>query len=192
MDRLETAVGQTMPGADSKKEGRNNRRKIIIGVQIGLVIFIGVGLFLATRAIQNAPHGGIPNQIGDLQVAKSVSGEEALVEIGRLHGADMPVSSAHIANYVGKSGNVNLLVGGVHSPEHASQILQKMVDKIQNGQTEYKNLARITVDGQPVYSLDGPKGKNFMFQNANQVVWLEIVASSDPMTVLRDTLSNVG
>ncbi len=133
---------------------------------------------------------GVPEQLGDLQLVGSVEGSEALAQIRKLHGTDINLASAYIAEYVHNNERVIVWVGRAESRDAAAKLTSKMVDAIEKGGSGFNNLQRLTIAGHEVFRVDGPGGEHFFYNSKEpreRVVWLTLEAA-DALPILEQVV----
>ena len=146
------------------------------------------------NVLGTAKPSGVPERLGTLELISAIEGSEALTQINRLHGTDIDLVSAYIAEYVHAStpyhsGNERLTVwvGGVEDSAAAAELIRMMIEGIEKGDAGFSNLQRLTIAGHEVFRVDGPGGEHFFYnseKSGERVVWLTVEAD--------DTLSILG
>jgi hypothetical protein len=106
---------------------------------------IGAGLFLLLaaagswrfdEAIRNPKAAGLPDQITDLPLIGKTTGQQARLELTRLHQKDFPLTSAAVGSY-GEEHQVMLWVSGAPVTPLAQRLLVSMRDKIAEGKSPF-------------------------------------------------------
>ena len=104
---------------------------------------------------------GVPEQLGMLELIGSIEGSEALAQIGRLHGTDIELVSAYIAEYAYGNERVTIWVGRAESSNAGAELIKRMLQAIGKGDSGFTNLQRLTIAEHEVFRVDGPGGEHF-------------------------------
>ncbi len=164
-------------------------------------LFLVVGLLVAVwfsfgqNVLAPQKQLGVPEQLGDLHLVSSVEGSEALAQIKELHGTDIELLSAYIAEYAHSSpyhGNVRVAVwvGITESRGAAAELTRRMIDGIEKGDSGFSNLKRLTIAGHEVFRVDGHGGEHFFYTSSEQqerVIWLTVEAA-DALPILEQVV----
>jgi hypothetical protein len=136
----------------------------------------------------------VPEKLGVLELVDSYEGAQALAQIRRLHGGDVGLVSAIVAEYAHAkspyhSGNERLTVwiGRAESRDAAVELTHRMIDGIEKGGAGFSNLQQLTIAGHEVFQVDGPGGQHFFYQSRERVIWLTTEAA-DAMPLLQQAL----
>ena len=135
---------------------------------------------------------GVPEQLGTLELIGSIEGSEALSQIDRLHGTDIKLVSAYIAEYAHGNERVTVWVGITESRDAATELTRMMLQGIEKGGPVFTNLQRLSIADHEVFRVDGPGGEHFFYISKEQrelVVWLTIEAA-DTLPILEQALNN--
>jgi len=136
-----------------------------------------------------------PERLGDLELVDAVTGAEAIVQVNKLHGLDIKLTGAliaeyaHISPYHGDS-RATVWVGRAENAAAADGLTRRMVESIGKGGAPFSNPRRITLGGYEVFQVDGPGGSHFFYHSGKQseaVIWLSIEAS-EPLPVLEQAV----
>ena len=133
----------------------------------------------------------VPGRLGDLQLVGSVEGSEALNQVRRLHGTDIKLETAHIAEYIHGTERGTVWVGIAESRDAAAELIMSMIKGIEKGDSVFNDLKRLTIAGHEVFRVDGPGGRHFFYSSQKQgerVVWVTIEAD-DPLPILKEALN---
>ncbi len=134
----------------------------------------------------------VPERLGDLQLVGSVEGSEALNQVRGLHGTDIKLETAHIAEYIHGTERVTVWVGIAESRDAAAELLMRMIKGIEKGDSVFNNFQRLTIADLEVFQVDGPGGEHFFYNSKEQgerVVWLT-VETDDALPILEQTVKN--
>ena len=134
----------------------------------------------------------VPEQLGNLKLVGSVEGSEALAQITELHGTNIEMVSAYIAEYVHGNERVSVWVGRTKSGSAGAALTERMLQAIEKGNSGFGNLQRLTIGDQEVFQVDGPGGEHFFYNSKEQqgkVVWL-IVEATDALPILKEALKS--
>lgn len=159
------------------------RRMLLLQVLI-VIVFLALAAFSFGREVLSpGKQGGVPQRIGNLEMVSTVAGAQALSQINRLHGADIKLVTAYVAEYVYdryERQHATVWVGVAESGEAAALLLSRMLEGITKGGSGFSGLKRVTVAGQDVFQVDGPEGEHFFYQpreGEERVIWVSIEAS---------------
>lgn len=134
----------------------------------------------------------MPERLGTLQLIGVTEGSEAMAQVNRLHGTNIKLVSAYIAEYGHGNERVTVWVGRAESRDAATELTGRMVDAIEKGGAGFNNLQRLTIAGHQVFQVDGPGGEHFFYSSREQperVIWL-IVEAVDALPILEQALKN--
>ena len=159
----------------------------------GLVFAIIMSLWL--NVLQPRPQKDVPERLGELELVGAVSGAEALARVNRLHGLDIELSEAIIAEYTHSSpyhGNshASIWVGTAANAGAATELIRRMAEGIGKGGSPFVNLRRVTVGGHEVFQVDSQGGTNYFYTSRKKqenVVWISIEAS-EPELILEEAV----
>ncbi len=158
-------------------------------------IFVVIG-FLAAMWIsfgQNvlAPqNSAAPEQWQKLALVSTIEGDEALSSVSRLHGTEIILKSAYIAEYAGDTGRATAWVSRAVNEEEARKLLDMMVRGIARGGAGFSNMQQKTIVNQEVFQVDGPGGAHFFYIPGGQrekVIWLTVNAA-DVLPILETAI----
>ena len=159
-------------------------------ITIGLIAAVGLSFglnVLAPRMQRDAPE-----RLGNLELIGTIEGSEAMAQVNRLHGTDIELVSAYIAEYAQGNERGTVWVGKAESKEDAAELNDRMIRVIGKGSSGFSNLQRISIVNHEVFQIDGPGGQHFFFISRNtgkDVVWL-IVTANDILPIVEQALKN--
>jgi hypothetical protein len=116
----------------------------------------------------------VPQEIAGLQLVDSVTGQEALQQIGRLHGKDFSLLDGFVAHYQTGSERATLWVAQARDTDQASQMVEDMSRRISEGNSPFTDPQGLDISGRILYSVSGQGQRHFYYQIADKVVWLAI------------------
>ncbi len=134
----------------------------------------------------------VPDQLRNLKLVGSVEGSEALAQIKELHGIDIEMESAYIAEYVHDNERVIVWFSRTKSGSAGAALTERMLQAIERGDSVFGNLQRLTIGDQEVFQVDGPGGEHFFYNSKEQqenVVWL-IVEATDALPILKEAFKS--
>ncbi|MCL5074659.1 MAG: hypothetical protein M1136_03270 [Chloroflexi bacterium] len=129
----------------------------------------------------------VPGRFGPLELVSKVEGSETLAQVRRLHGTDVNLVTAYIAEYAHGGERVTVWVGGAESESVAAELTRRMIEGIERGGAGFGNLQRLTIAGHGIFQVEGPGGKHFFYNSKEKVVWLTVEAA-DAMVVVERAL----
>ena len=111
---------------------------------------------------------GVPEQLGTLELIGSIEGSEALSQIGRLHGTDIKLVDAYIAEYAHGNERVTVWVGRAENNNAGVELIKSMLQGIERGGSGFSNLQRLSIADHEVFRVDGPGGEHFFYISKEQ------------------------
>lgn len=176
------------PIAPVRKHSRQSRRRRSLVIQLGLVVALIVGIWVSWQAGQHPSSAAVPQHLGALHLVSSITGDEAKAQISKLHGVQIDLHEAYIAEYTGAGVQVTAWVSEAGSGADAAWLLRRMLDGIRDGNPMFSNLQQQAVDGSEVYSVDSSDGKkHYFYRDDMKLVWLQVTAA-EPLPVVRTAL----
>ncbi len=133
---------------------------------------------------------GVPERLGTLELIGTIEGAEALAQVNRLHGTDIELVSAYIAEYAHGDERVTVWAGRTESSNAGTEFTKRMLQAIEKGGSGFSNLQRMIIADQEVFQVDGPGGEHFFYNSKEpkgQIVWLTIEAA-DPLSILEQAI----
>ncbi len=169
------------------------RRSILTQLVIVLVFLAVVWFSFAQNVLAPAKQSGVPERLGKLELASSVKGSEAVAQVSKLHGINVVLVDALLAEYGSGKEKVTVWVGEAENSQAALELIERMAAKITQSQSGFSNVRQLTISKSyhthNVFQVDGPGGQHF-FYNSKQlerVVWLTI-QSANPMAILEEAI----
>lgn len=107
-----------------------------------------------------------------------------------LHGKEISLIDGYVAHYQADGQRVIVWLGQAESLEAADELLDRMTEKIGDGNAYFRNLEEILVDGTIVYSTIGGGEDHYYYRSADKVIWLS-VSSSEPLELLRSAIRTI-
>ncbi len=129
----------------------------------------------------------IPLVLGGLQLVKTVTGDEGLAQVSRLHGKDVGMEQGYIAHYGGNPNKATLWVGWAENDATAQALTDLMTSKIGPDHPIFRDFQAFTFGGRRVYAVTGQGQQHYYFRSGRAVVWVA-VDSTAVQEVLHDTL----
>lgn len=172
----------------SKRKKR--RRLVLLRLFIVVGVLAVVWLSFGQNVLAPQKQTGVPEHLGTLELIGTIEDSEAMARIGRLHGTDINLASAYIAEYVHNNERVIVWVGRAESRDAATELTSKMVDAIEKGSSGFNNLQRLTIADHEVFQVDSPGGEHFFYNSREpreRVVWLTIEAA-DALPILEQVV----
>lgn len=178
--------------ADTARRRPRGRRWTALLLQLLLALALVLGIWFSFKAsvLDRQGENAVPERLGALELVTFSEGPEALAEVNKLHGADIELVSAYIAQYAHQGEQAKVWVSRAESAEAAEELTARMVREIENGNGVFANLVRISVSGQDVFQVQGPGGENFFYNSrkaGEMVVWLTIKAA-DTLAVVEQAV----
>ncbi len=141
----------------------------------------------------------MPERLGDLLLVGTLEGSDAMARVNQLHGTDIELVNAYIAEYARASNSnrngdewLTVWVGGTESTDAAADLMRRMTEGIERGGSGFSNLQRLTISGHEVLRVAGPGGQHFFYISREQresVVWL-ILEAHDALPILEQAVQD--
>lgn len=178
----------------ARMEAKKLRRRRFSWFQAVLIVVLLVMVWYGFGMTVLSPARGMsaPTHLGSLQLSNTVDGAEALKQVNKLHGTDIMLNKALIADYGNGNEHVTVWVGEAADSSAAADLLERMVAGIQTNRSPFKNLRLMTAVGQEVWQVDGPEGPSYFYQTpepARRVIWVT-VQSPEPLPLLENVLNS--
>jgi hypothetical protein len=133
----------------------------------------------------------VPARLGDLELTSAVEGASALTQVSQLHGTDITLTAAYIAEYASDNERVTVWMGQAETESDAAGLNAMMLVAIANGNSPFSNPSPLSVAGHEVFQVDSASGRHFFYQSredAKSVIWLEIEAF-DTLSMLEQAVT---
>lgn len=117
---------------------------------------------------------GIPEKIGALALTNAALGKEALVEFEKLHGKGFDLVGGFRADYRNGESRATLWVGRAQNARAAAQMTKTMAEKIGAGNKMFTDLAKLSIAGRLLYTVNGQGQQHFFYTTSDKIVWLSI------------------
>ena len=170
---------------------KKKRRGLLLFQILAVIGFLAVLWFsFGQNVLAPLSATKVPEQLQTLELANVIEGEEALAGVNRLHGTEISLVSAYVADYARGTERATAWVGQAANKEMAAELLEMMIRGIARGDAGFTNLQGITISGQEVIQVDGPGGAHFFYIPGGQhekVIWLTVNAA-DVMPILEEGL----
>ncbi len=148
----------------------NRKSSLWLQVAFGLFVLVLLGGLLRNQ-VANVARQSLPHSIAGLTLSESITGEQAMKEVNKLHGLTIPVQDAWIGHYGGQKAVV--WVAQSRDDYEAMSLIGAMAGKIGRGNEYFGNLETLTVDWQKVYVVSDREGqKHYFYQTLNRVIWI--------------------
>jgi len=159
-----------LTGSTARRSGMSPGKLLAFVVPLVFAAVIGMsvasGLWSATSQQETTP---APSQLAGYQLDQVMTGQEAIAEIGELHGEDIPVAEAWVAHY---QANGTVWAARAADTGQAIQLLDRMVRGIQRGTSPFSGLTQTRFKGISVYTVTDGRQTHFFYQQGERVVWL--------------------
>lgn len=184
------------PGASPRKK----RQTFIFQILIAIGLLAAVWFSFGHNVLSPQTPGGPPKKFLEMELASVVEGKQALAQVNELHGTDLGLGTAYIAEYShafnpyhgSNNEKLTVWVGKAENSQAAAALLNRMRQGIEKGGSPFSKPEQITVAGQEIFHVDGPNSEtNFFYHSpvkGEDVVWLTIMSSSDPRAILEEAL----
>ncbi len=172
------------------RAGRPRRRWLVLALQIAfaawLVYMVGGSLWQLNADAKWSP----PHEVAGLSLTKTTTGEQAVHEMTQLHGKDVSLLDGYVAHYAGQGAEAVLYVGQAADVATAASLNERMVALIARGNSPFRGLREVEMDGRRLYGVSGLGAEHYFYQINDKIVWLQ-VAGTDPEAALRAVFAKV-
>ncbi len=152
------------------KQGELKKVARLILIGLGLAILLLTGWLVAYRLPAGQADVRPPSKLAGLGISGQIMGQEALVDIERLHGKQFPMTDGVVAYYA--DGLAIVWISSTWLPVMAERQVELMTERIAEGRSPFEPLHTQQVEGVTVYVLSGMGQKHYYFQLDRRVVWL--------------------
>lgn len=117
-----------------------------------------------------------PVSLAGLSLLQLVDGEAAKAQTEQLHGKGLGegFDAAWIGHY-GESGQGTLWVSRSGAEGAAQTLMDRMTERIREGNSPFVNLQAVEESGVPVIALDGMGQKHYYFRAGTDLYWLAVI-----------------
>lgn len=128
-----------------------------------------------------------PSQLAQMKRIELISGEEALNSVSMLHGKDIPMKQAYVANYQ-DDGNRQMTIwySETNNPQDAQVLFQSMDEKMPKTNA-FKDYKTVSLDNRDYKFVTGMGQDHYFWLIGNRVLWLA-VQGSDSLNVLKEVI----
>ncbi|MCP4761499.1 MAG: hypothetical protein GY870_06935 [archaeon] len=120
-----------------------------------------------------------PKKLSNLHLTKLLQGKEAIKDVAKLHGKEIPVKDAWVANYQGdRSNTANIWISESFNLNEAFEQTDVMMKKIKNNpKSPFRDIEVKYISGEKVFLFSGMNQHHVVFQKEKKVIWIS--ASSE-------------
>ena len=158
---------------------RTNKTLALILIAMGALVLLGAMVYGYVRLQEPASlvQPDLPALVAGYSLTRALSGEQAILEINRLHGLEFPLVSGAVGVY-GTNQQATLWISGSESAAGAQEMMVAMHDRIAQSIME-GNAVFLPEDEQvygarTVYVLSGMGQRHYYFRSGRLLVWLAI------------------
>jgi hypothetical protein len=167
-----------------------NRRKIFVFIQLMVVLGLLTSLMLGCSTTSEVTSIVAPPRLDGLPLVTQTTGLEAVSDMQGLHGKEIGLIGGYVAQYQADGRSITVWLGQAESQAAAEELLDRMTEKIGDGNAYFRNLEEILVDGRIVYSTIGGGEDHYYYRSADKVIWLSI-SSAEPLEILRSAIGTI-
>ncbi len=179
--RLSENPVEVMNINNSRVIPEKKKRRGLLLFQIFIVIgFLAALWFSFGQNVLAPQNSAVPERLQGLELVRVIEGEEALGSVNRLHGTEISLVSAYVADYAHGTEQVTVWEGRAVNEETAAELLDMMIRGIARGGAGFNNLQGMTVGDQEIFQVDGPGGAHFFYiprGERENVIWLTVNAA---------------
>jgi hypothetical protein len=145
-----------------------------------LLVLIGASIRGVLWSEQKSPpmvmpaEATIPSALGGLQLVETVTGDEGLAQVNRMHGKDIRLDRGFIAQYSGSSARATMWTGWAKSEAVAQALTDRMTAKIGPDHPVFQDLQVLNVSGRTIYAATGQGQQHYYFRSGTAVVWVAV------------------
>jgi len=125
-----------------------------------------------------------PARVGDLQMERIISGEEAISHAQKIHGDKAPLARVFIPYYSGKDEQVTVWVFRMDSAHNAKTHMEKINERMAETQNE-NNFSTFYMQDVQINYLQSGNTKNYYYRKGNDIYWISMVTSDPTPLFLR-------
>ncbi len=181
MGRLSEKPVEVMKISNSRGTNEKKKRQGRLLFQILIIAgFLAVLWFSFDQNVLKPQNSAVPERWQMLELVSTIEGDEAMGGVNRLHGTEITLVSAYIANYAGGTERATAWVGSAGNAKTATEITRRMVEAIAKGGAGFSNLRQMTIAGHDVFRVDGPGGEHIFYiswEHPDRIVWLTVNAA---------------
>ncbi len=172
------------------------QRNLIIQIGVVLVILVGIWLSFGRNILSTSKSPDVPAQLAGMKVGNIVEGAQALSQVNKLHGLDIQLEGAYIAEYSHEFNpyhndveRVTVWVGKTGTVAESQALATRMYTAIQKSGSPFSDPQRISLNGREVFRVTGPGGQHYFYSSSSkaEIIWL-IIESSEPQRILSEAL----
>lgn len=132
------------------------------------------GMDMGDGAAAEAEHGAadVPATWQGMQRVGLASGDQAIAEMSRLHGKNIPVHAGYRVDYAGTDERVTLWVAHVENAAAAQRMVDQMTAGMAAGDTPFSRPGPVDLAGVSAYRTTGMGQEHYYYARDNQVYWL--------------------
>ncbi|GAW93744.1 hypothetical protein [Calderihabitans maritimus] len=147
------------------------RRWLIL---LGAVVVIGaiVAVYsVSSKKLPELNEDSFPQALAGMPLVHLVTGEQAIAQISKLHGTNIPIENGYIAMYRSEDRQAVLWISESATSEEAEELL-KIMDEKMPGSSAFSNYTVKVIDGKTYYYVTGIGMHNYYYLKGNRVYWL--------------------
>ncbi|MEE8174085.1 MAG: hypothetical protein V3T71_02055, partial [Dehalococcoidia bacterium] len=96
----------------------------------------------------------------------------------------------YIAQYRADGDSAMVWVGQAESSSAAKELLERMTERIADGNESFRNLEEMVIGGKEVYSVLGGGERHYYYRSSDRVIWLSIGAS-EPLALAEEAVETI-
>jgi hypothetical protein len=125
-----------------------------------------------------------PARVGDLQMNKLISGEEAMTHAQKIHGDNAPLARVFIPYYSSKDEQVTVWIFEMASVQNAKMHMEIINERMTETQSE-NSFSTFSLQDVEVYYLQSGNTNNYYYRKDNVIYWISMVTSNPAPLFLR-------
>jgi len=131
----------------------------------------------------------LPQSLGGLPLQEFSSGEEAIAEINKLHGKELPITDGYVGSYSDGTKSLTLWVAQSES-DGPEELLQQMLEALRKGRTPFSAPRRVEGLEREVYSTEGLDQTHYIWTEGNLLIWMALggFPTDEGLEVLREAI----
>ncbi|GAB6171483.1 hypothetical protein JCM15765_09610 [Paradesulfitobacterium aromaticivorans] len=141
----------------------------------------------ASQPLDSETEKLFPSQLAEMNRIELIAGEQALKSVSLLHGKDIPMQRAYVANYQGQGDKqMTIWYSETGNLQDAQLLFQSMDQKMPNSDA-FKDYKTVKLDNQEYKFVTGMGQDHYYWLKGNRVLWIA-VQGSDSLNVLKEII----
>ncbi|MGE5553415.1 MAG: hypothetical protein ACM3XZ_05775 [Betaproteobacteria bacterium] len=122
-----------------------------------------------------------PNEVNGLPRTAHSTGAEALAEISKLHGKEIPATAAEIATYGKGQEKVIVWMTASTTKEEARELFRRMLERMEANPTPYTKPELLNIKNRAYFSTRGNGMQHYFYLRGARIYWAALQVPMDKM-----------